>query len=111
MTAGEAEGIAQGGGKVLDAVNQGQIDAIFVTVRRGGSRTECWIRRESLNRWIAARDAELARYMPRPEAKRVLGLRTPPSPESPPREPCATWKDLNRTFLGFFFPSRRCHEV
>ena len=45
-----------------------------MTVRPGGSRTECWIRRESMNRWIAARDAELACYMLRREAKRVLGL-------------------------------------
>ena len=27
------------------------------------------------NQWIAARDAELARYMPRPEAERALGLK------------------------------------
>jgi len=38
-------------------------------VDRGASRTECWIRRESLNQWIAARDAELPLYMERPEAK------------------------------------------
>jgi len=75
VAAGEAEQIARtGGGKVLDAVHQGYLEALFVTVRPGGSRTECWIRRDSLNRWIASRDAELARYMLRREAKRVLGL-------------------------------------
>jgi len=46
-----------------------------VTVRPGGCRTECWIRRESLSRWIAAREAELARYMTRPEAVPALGLK------------------------------------
>src|SRR5260370_42212590 len=44
-------------------------------VARGGGRTEYWIRRESLNQWIKARDAELARYMPRPEAVLILGLK------------------------------------
>ena len=75
VTANEAEQIAHiHGGKIVELVRQGQIESIFFSVRRGGSRTECWIRRESLNRWIAARDAEFARYMPRPEAMRVLGL-------------------------------------
>ena len=45
-----------------------------MSVCRDGSRTECWIRRDSLKRWIAARDAELARYMSRPEARDALGL-------------------------------------
>jgi hypothetical protein len=62
----EAERIARiGGGKILDLVHDGHLEALIVAVRPGGSRTECWIRRESLNRWIAARDAELARYMSR----------------------------------------------
>jgi hypothetical protein len=75
MTANEAERTAHTtGGRILDLVNQGQVDGMFLSVRRSGSRTECWIRRESLNRWIAARDMELARYMPRPEAIRALGL-------------------------------------
>jgi hypothetical protein len=65
VTANEAEVIAYtAGGRIWDLARQGQIDAIFLNVRRGGSRTECWIRRESLNQWIAARDAELAPYMP-----------------------------------------------
>src|SRR5439155_25322345 len=71
VTANEAEVIAHtAGGRIWDLARQGQLDAMFLNVRRGGSRTECWIRRESLNRWIAARDVELARYMPRPEAER-----------------------------------------
>ena len=40
----------------------------------GGGRTECWIRRESLNQWIATRDLELARYMPRAGGAAHLGL-------------------------------------
>jgi hypothetical protein len=55
-----------------DLARQGEIDAIFLNV--AGRRTECWIRRESLNQWIAARDAGLAPYMERPEAKAALGL-------------------------------------
>jgi len=35
---------------------------------------ECWIKRDSLDQWIKARDAELAQYMSRPEARRTLGL-------------------------------------
>ena len=76
VTANEAEMMAHtAGGRIWDLARQGQLDAIFLNVRRGGGRTECWIRRESLNQWIAARDAELAPYMPRPEAERALGLK------------------------------------
>lgn len=73
----EAERIARTtGARMLDLARQGQIDAIFLKViRSGGSRTECWIVRESLNRWIAARDADLAPYMARPEAEAALGLK------------------------------------
>ncbi len=72
----EAERLARrGADKMMDSVHDGRLEAVFVIVRAGGCRRECWIRRESLNRWIAARDAELARYMPRPEAIRTLGLR------------------------------------
>jgi TniQ len=75
VTVNEAERIARmTGARILDLVRQGQVDAIFLKVRRDGSRTECWIRRESLKQWIAARDAELAPYMARPEAKDALGL-------------------------------------
>src|SRR5437016_113445 len=76
VTANEAERIARiTGARIWDLAHEGQLDAMFLNVRRGGSRTECWIRRESLNQWIAARDAELALYMPRPEAERTLGLK------------------------------------
>lgn len=51
------------------------LDSIFLNVSREGIRTECWIRRESLNQWIAARDADLAPYMARPEAEAALGLK------------------------------------
>ncbi|PYS45563.1 MAG: hypothetical protein DMG13_31765 [Acidobacteria bacterium] len=61
------------GRRILDLVQQGQIEGRLFKVGRGG-RTECWIRRESLNRWTAAREAELAAYMQRPEARRTLGL-------------------------------------
>jgi hypothetical protein len=48
------------GERILDLVRQGQLEAIVLGVRRGGSRTEYWIGRESLNRWIAGRDSGLA---------------------------------------------------
>lgn len=75
VTVNEAERIAHTtGARICDLARQGQVDAIFLKVRRGRSRTECWIRRESLNQWIATRDAELAPYMERPDAKEALGL-------------------------------------
>ena len=76
VTANEAEQLARTyGDRIAHLVRKGQLEGIFLSSRRGGRRTECWIRRESLNRWIAARDTELARYMPRPEAVRALGLK------------------------------------
>ena len=75
VAANQAEVIAHVAGcRVLDLARQGQIDAIFLHMRHGRRRTECWIRRKSLNQWIAARNAELAPYMERPEAKAALGL-------------------------------------
>jgi hypothetical protein len=62
------------GARLLELARHAQVEAIFLKVRRDGSRTECWIRRESLGRWIAGRDAELVPYMARPEAKETLGL-------------------------------------
>jgi hypothetical protein len=51
VAANEAEAIAHtAGGRILDLARQGQIDAIFLDVRGARSRTECWIRRESLKR-------------------------------------------------------------
>jgi hypothetical protein len=76
VAANEAERVARTTGRrIWDLARQGQVDAIFLNVRGGGSRTECWIRRESLNHWIAGRDAELALYMSRPVAERALGLK------------------------------------
>jgi hypothetical protein len=75
VTASEAEVIAQTGReRIWEIARQRQVDAVFLSVSGAGSRAECWIRRESLNRWIAARDAEIAPYMTRPEAKDALGL-------------------------------------
>lgn len=75
VTANEAERIARiTGARILDLARNGQLDAVFLDVRRGGNRTECWFKRESLNQWVAVRDAELAPYMPRPEAMDALGL-------------------------------------
>lgn len=76
LTANEAEKLGRtAGGRILDLVRQGQLESVLFNVQRGGGRTEYWIRRESLNRWIANRDLELARYMPRAEAQRTLGLK------------------------------------
>ena len=75
VAANEAERVARTAGeRILELVRQGQLEALVLSGRRSGSRTEYWIRRQSLNRWIADRDAELARYMPRPDARRTLGL-------------------------------------
>ena len=75
VTVNEAERITRAAGaRIWDLARQGQVDAIFLNVGREGIRTECWIRRESLNQWIGARDAKLAPYMARPEAKAALGL-------------------------------------
>lgn len=74
VTVNEAEPLARTYGRIRDLVRQGQLEGIFLSSRRGGRHTECWIRRESLDQWIAAREAQLARYMSRREAKRALGL-------------------------------------
>ena len=73
ITAFTAERAARTTGRrIWDLARQGQIDALFLNM--GRSRAECWVRRESLNQWIAARDAELAPYMTRRQAKEALGL-------------------------------------
>lgn len=58
--------------RIMDLVRAGQIDGLFVKV---STRTECWVKRESLSRWIARRDSELARYMLRPEVEQALGIK------------------------------------
>jgi hypothetical protein len=60
---------------LLDLIRHGELESVLFKVQRGGGRTEYWIRRESINRWIANRDLELTRYMPRGEAQRTLGLK------------------------------------
>jgi hypothetical protein len=76
LTANEAEKLAHtAGGRILDLVHQGLLESILFNVHRRGGRTEYWIRRESLNRWVATRDLGLAGYMPRAEAQRTLGLK------------------------------------
>jgi hypothetical protein len=75
MTAHEAEKTARTSSeRIVDFVRRGYIQGKFLSLGRNG-RTECWIRRESFNQWIAVRDADLACYMARPEAMRTLGLR------------------------------------
>lgn len=73
VSASEAERLARTTSiRIMELVRQGQIEGIFQKV---STRIECWVRRESLNQWIEGHDAKLARYMPRPEAERALGLR------------------------------------
>jgi len=75
MTADEAEKTARTTSqRIVNLVRRGHIQGRFLSLGRNG-RTECWIRRESFNQWLASRDAELACYMVRPEAMRTLGLR------------------------------------
>ena len=59
--------------RLASLVQNGELEGIFV--KTGRERTECWIKRRSLSGWAAKREAELARYMSRPEAKRALGLK------------------------------------
>jgi hypothetical protein len=58
--------------RIKRLVRQGTIRGIFHKVRR--QHVECWIKRDSLDQWITARDTELAQYMSRPQARRTLGL-------------------------------------
>lgn len=68
----EAEKLARTtSNRIAELVRAKQVDGVFVNAL---SRVECWVRRESLRNWIAKRDAEVARYMLRPEVETVLGL-------------------------------------
>ncbi len=52
-------------------VRDGQLQELCI------SRNRCqvlWLNRDSVNQWVARRDAQLACYMPRREAHRALGL-------------------------------------
>lgn len=55
-------------------VRQGKIDGIFHKVGQRRQHVQCWVKRESLDHWIAARDTDLAQYLSLPEARRILGL-------------------------------------
>jgi hypothetical protein len=59
--------------RIQARVRQGQIEGEFFKFRRG--RTQCWIKRDSLNQWIAARDAEFCQYISLRNVVRILGLR------------------------------------
>lgn len=73
VCAHDAEKLARtSSNRIMDLVRAGQIDGVFVKV---STRTECWVKRESLSRWIASRDSELARYMLRPEVEQALGIK------------------------------------
>lgn len=73
VCAHDAEKLARtSSNRIMELVRAGQIDGLFVKV---STRTECWVKRESLSRWIARRDSELARYMLRPEVEQVLGIK------------------------------------
>jgi hypothetical protein len=61
--------------RIEDLIRQGELEGVFLKPLRGRHRTECWIKRASLDQWIRARDADLAQYMSRPEAQRTLGLK------------------------------------
>ena len=58
--------------RIENLVRQGQIEAGFFKLRRG--RTQCWVRRDSLNQWITARDTCFGQYMSGPEVERTIGL-------------------------------------
>ena len=59
--------------RIKDLVRQGQIEGRFFKFRRG--RIQCWVKRDSLNQWVTARDTEFGQYISRPEVERILGLR------------------------------------
>lgn len=74
MTAAEGEKVAGiHSQRIGTLVRRSELEGMFV--KTGRHRTECWIRRNSLIKWTATHEAELARYMPRPEAARALGLK------------------------------------
>ena len=60
--------------RIVELVRQRHIEGMLLA-SPGGHRTECWVRRQSLNRWIAKRDLDLGSYMPSLEARRTLGLK------------------------------------
>jgi hypothetical protein len=59
--------------RIQALVCQGQIEGEFFRFRRG--RIQCWVKRTSLNQWIAARDTEFGQYICLRKVVRILGLR------------------------------------
>jgi hypothetical protein len=57
--------------RIRTLVRDGQLQGLFT---RSNRLQKLWLNRESVNLWVARRDAELARYMSRREACRALGL-------------------------------------
>ena len=75
IPAEEAERMARTrAARISDVVRQGQIEGMFLNIGRARSHVECWLMRDSLKRWILARELERTRYMPRTEAEHALGL-------------------------------------
>jgi hypothetical protein len=60
--------------QVAALVRNGDLNGHWVTTPKSRKRKELWVDRDSLSRWIAKRDRELADYMSQGEAKSALGL-------------------------------------
>jgi hypothetical protein len=60
--------------QIITLVRTGVIAGIFVTPPKSRGRVECWLDRDSLNRWVSARDRDFERFMGIAEATRLLGL-------------------------------------
>ncbi len=90
--------------RIKSLVDQGQIEGEFFKLRRG--RTQCWIKRASLNQWIATRDAEFSQYIPRRKVERLLGLQygtlLPVAQAGLMRYAQGSGQALHRRFLFFF---------
>jgi hypothetical protein len=55
-------------------VRGGTLTGVFITPSKSRGRTECWLEREELLRWVASRDADFVGFISQREAMRVLGL-------------------------------------
>lgn len=60
--------------QVRDLVQRADLQGIFVKPTNSVTRSECWIDRDSLARWKAQRDADIALYTTESEACSWLGL-------------------------------------
>jgi hypothetical protein len=59
---------------LLSMVRAGTLEGKFVMPQGGHRRTECWIRRSSLDNFISCRDKDHQRYMSQDEVALTLGL-------------------------------------